>query len=588
MANLFSLRSLSFAVVGLVTFVGDCARGILFPALWPLCQYAGGSRVDLGYLVAVFSIGRLLVSTPVGWIADKYRHRASLIFSSVILVLGALVWGNVLVLGGLPILYVAQFVLGLGTGSLGVTRSYVVEQTEPQKRTHRLSKLSALQYAGFAATPLVGSALFVSGASISQSWKYQLPAYFLLFLAVACLVLVIYPFVDIEELKRREHQALPQYEQEVEPPQPIMNPLLDNVNIPDQLPDNEEEHDQNDDETYEPEDIAGTSDAIIRRSVSKSVDNNRSRTTSLFHDVEPNEEKKDSNSPFNGVSYVQAIATTNTDSHGHETKSLIAVGGDNSSLPQQDPALIRIRSHIFLLMILLNFTTRGGIAVYETQISATLLDTYNLSELQLGFLVSMAGLIGTVQLLFFKQFWTNRFTDYQLMVGGIMATWAAEFLVINFGPDNKRSVMYTLAAMFVVYGFGYPISNSAVLGCFSKLQKSGRQGTAQSQFALMGSASRVVIPILSGYMEQYLEGTSSFGMVALLMMISLCGVVLYQRPIQYFTQDEVAAASEEGGWLSFMQNNERLTISQWSTVLITIATSAVVIGSMFDWGVPAW
>lgn len=535
-----------------------------------LFYYLGGSRVDLGFLVAIFSIGRLLVSTPVGWISDKYRHRASLIFSSVILVIGALVWGNVLLLGGLPILYIAQFILGLGTGSLGVTRSYVVEQTEPQKRTHRLSRLSALQYAGFAATPLVGSALVVSGASISQSWKYQLPAYFLLFLAVSCLILLIFAFVDIEELKRREHQAIPQEEEE-----PMANPLLDNV---------DKHHEsltfvEDQDDSNEPEDIAGTIDATVMK-----------RSTHIgctFHDVElnsSNEEKKSSsipaNSSSNGLSYVQVLATTNTDSKGHETKTLIAANNDNS-LPQ-DPSLIRIRSHVFLLMIMLNFTTRGGIAVYETQIAATLLDTYNLSELQLGFLVSMGGLIGTVQLLFFKQFWTSRFTDYQLMVGGIVATWAAQFLVINFGPDDKRSVLYFLTAMFVVFGIGYPVSNSAVLGCFSKLQKSGRQGTAQSQFALMGSASRVVIPILSGYMERYLEGTSSFGMVALLMVISLCGVVLYQRPIQYFTQDEVAVE----GWSS-MQNN-KLTISQWSTVVITSATTAVVIGSMFDWGVPSW
>ena len=38
----------SMIIVGLVTFVGDSARGILFPALWPLCQELGGSAVDLG------------------------------------------------------------------------------------------------------------------------------------------------------------------------------------------------------------------------------------------------------------------------------------------------------------------------------------------------------------------------------------------------------------------------------------------------------------------------------------------------------------------------------------------------------------
>ncbi len=38
----------SVAIVGLVTFVGDCARGILFPVLWPLCQSLGGTHVDYG------------------------------------------------------------------------------------------------------------------------------------------------------------------------------------------------------------------------------------------------------------------------------------------------------------------------------------------------------------------------------------------------------------------------------------------------------------------------------------------------------------------------------------------------------------
>jgi MFS family permease len=568
MPNLINLRSISFAIVGLVTFVGDCARGILFPALWPLCQYAGGSRVDLGYLVAIFSIGRLIVSTPVGWISDKYRHRVSLIFSSVILVCGALIWGNVLSLGGLPILYIAQFTLGLGTGSLGVTRSYVVEQTEPQKRTHRLSRLSALQYAGFAATPLVGSALFVSGSSISQDWKYQLPAFFLLFLAVTCLVLLIYPFLDLEDLKRREHQALPQDEEEANQNEAIKNPLLTD--------DQREETVQ----TNADEVVITTIEEMsveTRGNLGESVDVELARNEG---ETKRGEQKGlQASSSFADVQFVQAIASTNVDSNGQEGKNLIAAS--DSTVPQ-DPSYLRIRSHIYLLMIMLNFTTRGGIAVYETQISATLLDTYNLSELQLGFLVSMAGLIGTVQLLFFKQFWSSRFTDFQLMVGGVVATWAAEFMVINFGPNDRRPVVYTLIALFIVYGIGYPLSNSAVLGCFSKLQKSGRQGTAQSQFALMGSAARVVIPILSGYMEKYLEGTSSFGMVALLMIVSLCSIVFYQRPIQYFTEEEVATK----GWESM--HNDRVTASQWTAMLITMATTAVVLGSMFDWGVPGW
>jgi len=109
----------SMVIIGFVTFVGDSARGILFPALWPLCQKLGGSKVDLGYLVSIFSVGRLMVSTRMGKIADKYRHRAALLISGAVLLFGALLWANTIFLGGLPVLFIAQLTLGLGTGSLG-------------------------------------------------------------------------------------------------------------------------------------------------------------------------------------------------------------------------------------------------------------------------------------------------------------------------------------------------------------------------------------------------------------------------------------------------------------------------------------
>lgn len=37
----------SVAVIGLVTFVGDASRGILFPVLWLLVQRVGGDLTDL-------------------------------------------------------------------------------------------------------------------------------------------------------------------------------------------------------------------------------------------------------------------------------------------------------------------------------------------------------------------------------------------------------------------------------------------------------------------------------------------------------------------------------------------------------------
>ncbi len=45
----------------------------------------------------------------------------------------------------------------------------------------------------------------------------------------------------------------------------------------------------------------------------------------------------------------------------------------------------------------------------------------------------MLGLIGTVQLVFFRQFWCACFSDMQLMLGGLVLFAAAQLLVVNWG-----------------------------------------------------------------------------------------------------------------------------------------------------------
>ncbi len=117
----------SIAVIGLITFVGDSARGLIYPALWPLCESLGGNKVDLGWLVATFSIGRLVISSYIGKFADIYRHKVALIISNVLLVFGAILWANSARMGshGIVALYCAQFIMGLGTGNIVACCSYL-------------------------------------------------------------------------------------------------------------------------------------------------------------------------------------------------------------------------------------------------------------------------------------------------------------------------------------------------------------------------------------------------------------------------------------------------------------------------------
>ncbi|RYY69246.1 hypothetical protein EON63_23895 [archaeon] len=50
------------------------------------------------------------------------------------------------------------------------TRSYVEDQTEPQNCTYIMARLSALQYGGFAATPILGSIFVLAGQQLCKLW----------------------------------------------------------------------------------------------------------------------------------------------------------------------------------------------------------------------------------------------------------------------------------------------------------------------------------------------------------------------------------------------------------------------------------
>jgi predicted MFS family arabinose efflux permease len=122
--NLFKLlikqlKSRTF-IVGYVTFINSSCNGLLFPILWLLCQHLGGNRLDQGLLVASISFGRFLFSTPMGMLTDIYRHQFVLLLSSIILILGSLLWIFASISQHISVLYIAQFLLGAGSATIGI------------------------------------------------------------------------------------------------------------------------------------------------------------------------------------------------------------------------------------------------------------------------------------------------------------------------------------------------------------------------------------------------------------------------------------------------------------------------------------
>ena len=151
---------IGFYVVCLVVLIGDMSRGCMFPTLWPLVESIGGNSVTLGYAVAAFSFGRILVSPVFGSWSHRYGYTRTLALSVTIILLGTFLYAQVVNVGRAEFLVLAQMVLGVGSGTLGVTRAFVADVTPTRNRTTYMAWLTAVQYAGFTVTPIIGAGFY--------------------------------------------------------------------------------------------------------------------------------------------------------------------------------------------------------------------------------------------------------------------------------------------------------------------------------------------------------------------------------------------------------------------------------------------
>ena len=676
---MLTLRKISILIAGLDCFIGDSSRGILNPVIWPLTQKCGGSLTELGLLVATYNAGRVVVSAEIGRYADEsiYRHRGALLISSFILLVGLLLWSNVLLAGGMAMLFIAQFLMGLGTGNLGVLRSYVAEQAIPQERTWQLARLSALQYAGFAATPIIGSALYVAGYSLDGNFKYSFPSYVVAGIVLVILGLLYYPFKNLEDtevkrptslrmtaLKGKENAEMGKKEES-----PAGKSWRESItarfdftsNTKNQHPDEDEENDPNRNDSMASIDddpgidfkelrkarrAGNTMSLMMNEIVVDDFETDGDETTtsgSLVEDLNKRLKRisgrREKMKPMNSA--IQPSKDENGPSATADipTNPMFASSRENNfsvdNFDDDDPTLgmtcfQRLQywinetffytsteetdlNSVYLLFICLNFTTRGVVSIYETIGTELLLDKYGLSQIQTGAIISITGAVGTLNLVLFKEFWTAYCTDMALMMGGLTVVLAAQLFLINYGKDQPHPLWEYALSLSMVYAFGYPIANSAVLGIFSKLIKKGRQGKAQGHFAFMGGLARIIMPIAAGYTNEYGDASSSFAIACILMSGSLCGVCYLYHRIIYFkdTKPKVTTTkslhtSEAGKLIAgtiaqnnsmlkryeedpgYFVRNQKLSIFQIVVIFLSGSIGFIAFLSIFDFFHPGW
>jgi len=88
----------------------------LMPLLPLYLQHLGGSRTDIGLIMATSALGGLAVRPIVGWALDAVGRKPTLLFGTVCLSLGMALLYVVTDLG--PLVYVVRLITGVGIGTL--------------------------------------------------------------------------------------------------------------------------------------------------------------------------------------------------------------------------------------------------------------------------------------------------------------------------------------------------------------------------------------------------------------------------------------------------------------------------------------
>ncbi|EGZ25928.1 hypothetical protein PHYSODRAFT_478682 [Phytophthora sojae] len=149
--NMFMINFLEFAT--------ESSRGIVLPTLFLYTSSLGGDLAFMGFINALFSVGRLLSSTAFGWMCDRYSFRSVYLISTFICLVGNVIYliADEHMAGSLTALAASRFIVGFGGGNRSVCRADVASITTINQRLPYLTILVAVVFLGYALTPGLGS-----------------------------------------------------------------------------------------------------------------------------------------------------------------------------------------------------------------------------------------------------------------------------------------------------------------------------------------------------------------------------------------------------------------------------------------------
>ena len=137
-----------------VNMVDMIGFAIVLPLLPFYALRFQATPVQIGWLMAAFSVAQLLASPIWGRFSDRYGRRPALLVGLSASAVAYVVFG---LADSLWMLFLSRLVQGVGGGTTGVVHAYVADTMKPGDRARALGWLSAATSAGVAIGPTLGS-----------------------------------------------------------------------------------------------------------------------------------------------------------------------------------------------------------------------------------------------------------------------------------------------------------------------------------------------------------------------------------------------------------------------------------------------
>lgn len=143
-------------VCGLIA-ASQMSWGVVVPVLPLYARSFGASGSDLGLIVSLFVVGRLIVNIPAGRLAERFDPRRMLLYA-----VGGVVACSVLTgfAATLYQLFALRFVTGLAGGAaITIGQAFIARTTTVRNRGRAMGTLQAFQLAGGAIGPSLGGVM---------------------------------------------------------------------------------------------------------------------------------------------------------------------------------------------------------------------------------------------------------------------------------------------------------------------------------------------------------------------------------------------------------------------------------------------